>query len=170
VEVDWDRLDREYEIPRVITRTDGRDNAWMIIRRAHMPPGGQGDPPSLEIEIAVPQLGQPAKAKDAAEEDVCLDTPTLTIADRSVRFPTRLTEGQRLVCRDQTTWHVFNADGTEAASGRLSDPLPRLSTGRNPIKLDFQQQVAARFRVVVKVVKVYHQRGLAMRSEQGEQS
>ncbi|MBC8868684.1 MAG: hypothetical protein H8E44_04675 [Planctomycetes bacterium] len=67
----------------------------------------------------------------------------------------RLIAGQRLVCRDQTTWRVFNADGTEAASGQLPDSFPLLSPGTNPAKLDFQEQAAPSFRVVVKIVKVY---------------
>jgi hypothetical protein len=120
-----------------------------------MPPGGQGNPPSLEIEISLAQIGQPEKPADAAVNEVGLVTPTLTIGDRSVRFPTPLIQGQRLVCRDQATWRVVNANGTEAASGQLTDPFPRLSPGVNAVKLDFLKQAAPSFRVVVKIVKVY---------------
>jgi hypothetical protein len=63
--------------------------------------------------------------------------------------------GQRLVCRDQATWQVRNADGSEAAQGRLAEPLPPLSPGANPIQLEFQEQAAASFRVLVKTTKVY---------------
>jgi len=40
---------------------------------------------------------------------------------------------------DQTTWRVFNANGTEAASGQLADPFPPLFPGTNPVKLDFHK-------------------------------
>jgi hypothetical protein len=67
----------------------------------------------------------------------------------------RLVEGQRLVCRDQAQWRVFNADGTEAAAGRLTNPFPPLSPGTNRATLDFHKQAAPSFRVVVKTAKVY---------------
>jgi len=154
-DIDWNQLDREYDIPRIITRADGRDNAWTIVRRADMPSERQGSSPSLEIEIALLQLGQAEKPAEAAADGDHLDTPTLTIGDRSVRFPARLTAGQRLLCRDQATWRILNADGTQAASGQLADPFPTLSPGTNPVKLDFPSQPAPNFRVVVKTVKVY---------------
>jgi hypothetical protein len=154
-EIGWGRLDREYEIPRVITRLDGRDNAWTIVRRADMAPDSPGTPPSLEIEIAFAPLTAPEKPADAAATSAGLDEPTLTIGDRSVRFPIRLTAGQRLICRDQTTWRVLNADSTEAASGRLPEPVPLLAPGTNPVRLDFQASAASNLQVVVKTVKVY---------------
>ena len=154
-EIDWKRLDREYEIPRVVTRLDGRDNVWTIIRRADMGPGAEAALPSLEVEIAVvppDPAGAPAGAATAA---AVLDTPTLTIGDRAVRFPVRLAAGQRLVCRDQATWQVLNADGGEAAAGRLADPFPPLIPGANPVKLDSPTPAAPNLRLVVKLVKVY---------------
>jgi hypothetical protein len=154
-EIDWDQLGREYEIPRVITRTDGRDNVWSIVRRRGMPPSGEGTAPLLEIEIAFAPLEQPNRETETATSDTELGTPTLTIGDQAIRFPTGLIEGQRLVCRNQTTWRVLNADGTEAASGQLSGPFPQLAPGTNPVKLEFQQQSSDSFRVVVKIVKVY---------------
>jgi hypothetical protein len=154
-DIDWTRLDREYDIPRIISRTDGRDNAWAIVCRADMPGDGASKPPLLEVEIAVLQLGKPEQQAGAAESVAALDTPILTIGDRSVRFPMRLVEGQRLVCRDQAQWRVFNADGTEAAAGRLTNPFPPLSPGTNRATLDFHKQAAPSFRVVVKTAKVY---------------
>ena len=67
--------------PTAVT-TSGRSSAeptW----RADAP----GTPPSLEIEIAFVPLTPPEKPADAAASSVGLDTPTLTIGDRSVRFP-----------------------------------------------------------------------------------
>ena len=154
-EIDWARLDREYEIPRVVTRTDGYDNAWTIVRRAGTPGDDPAATPRLEVEIAVVQLSPPEQQTDTAASAAWLDTPTLTIGDCAVSFPARLTEGQRLICRDQAAWHVLNADGTTAASGRLPDPFPTLAPGANRTMLEFQRQVASNFRAVVKLVKVY---------------
>jgi hypothetical protein len=73
-----------------------------------------------------------------------------------VRFPVRLAEGQRLVCRDQATWRVFGADGAEVASGNVAGSLPALSPGANRVMLDFQEKKGASAqRVQVKTTKVY---------------
>ena len=155
-EIDWARLDREYDVPRIITQTDGRDNSWTIVRRTDLPAGAAAAPPALELEIAIVQLDPPADPPDAATDKASyLDTPRLTIGRQTASFPTRMVAGQRLVCRDQATWQVRNADGSEAAQGRLAEPLPPLSPGANPIQLEFQEQAAASFRVLVKTTKVY---------------
>ena len=155
-EIDWKRLDREYEIPRVVTRVDGTDNVWNIIRRSDAPGGRQGSPPALEVEIAVQHLGKPEKAGETAQDGTYLHNPILTIGDQPIRFPVRLLEGQRLVCRDQATWRVFGPDGAEVASGDVAGPLPTLSPGANRAMLDFQDKTGApSFRVLVKTAKVY---------------
>jgi hypothetical protein len=154
-EIDWTRLDREYDMPRIITQTDGRDNTWAIVHRADTPADAAASPPFLEVEVALVQLGKPEPQAGAAETAAYLDTPILTIGNRSVRFPTRLVEGQRLVCCDRATWRVVNADGTESATGSLADPFPPLSPGANGVKLEFHEQAAPSFRVVVKTAKVY---------------
>ena len=155
-EIDWKRLDREYDVPRIVTRIDGTDNVWNIIRRPGLPGGRPQSPPTLEVEIAVQQLGKPEK-KDATKQSIaCLENPVLTIGDRPVRFPVRLLEGQRLVCRDQAAWHVFGPDGVEIASGDVAGPFPTLSPGANRVTLDFQDtKGASSFRVQVKTTKVY---------------
>ena len=153
-EIDRARLGREYEIPRIITQTEGHENVWTIVRRAD-PPGTAANPPRLETEIAVVQLGKPEKQADSAEQVAALNTPILTIGESAVRFPTRLAEGQRLVCRDQSSWRVLHPDDTEAASGRLPASFPTLAVGTNRVQLEFQDAAASSFRVVVKTVKVY---------------
>jgi hypothetical protein len=153
--IDWKRLDREYDIPRAITRTDGDDNVWTMIRRMDGPSGKAGSAPLLEIEIACVKSDPIEKSSDDPASNNNLAEPKLTIGGRSVRFPTRLIAGQRLVCRDGVTWHVLNADGTDAASGELPTPIPQLAPGTNTVKLEFQQQIPTGFRAVVKTVKVY---------------
>jgi hypothetical protein len=109
----------------------------------------------VEVEIAVQHLRQPEKKGQTAERGAYLETPVLTIGEESVRFPVRLLEGQRLVCRDQAAWRVFGADGAEAASGDVAGPFPTLSPGANRAMLDFHEKAASSFRVTVKTAKVY---------------
>ena len=137
--IDWGRLDREYEIPRVVTRPDGRDNVWTIVRRADRPADWQGSLRRWRSNRlrASPTAGEASRGRgssgglDNADPD---DRRSSRCVSR-----VRLTAGQRLVCRDQATWRVFDADGAEAASGRLTEPFPPLAPGTNPIKLDFQR-------------------------------
>lgn len=150
-EINWNRLDREYDIPRVVTRSDEIDNAWSIVRRADGPKGRQDSAPVLEIEIKVEQLGKPEKEGEAAH----LDTPIFTIGDASVRFPVRLLAGQRLICRDHTSWRVLGANGEEVASGNVSGSFPTLAPGANRITLAFEKESCSDFRVLVKTAKVY---------------
>ncbi|NUQ64147.1 MAG: LamG domain-containing protein [Pirellulales bacterium] len=155
-QIDWKRLDREYDIPRIVTGIDGADNVWSIIRRSDAPSGRQAMPPVLELEIAVQSLGKPEKEKKTAGGGAYLDTPILAIGDQSVRFPVRLGEGQRLVCRDRAAWRVVGADGAEVASGNVAGPLPPLSPGANRVMLDFQDKKdVSALRVQVKTTKVY---------------
>ncbi len=152
-EIGWNRLDREYDIPRVVTRTDGIDNDWKIVRHADGPKGRQDRARVLEIEIRVEQLGKPEKEGEEAH----LDTPTLTIGDALVRFPVRLLAGQRLVCRDQTSWRVLGANGDDVASGKVSGSFPTLAQGANRVTLAFEKESCSDLRVLVKTAKVYRE-------------
>ena len=153
-EIDWKRLDREYDIPRIVTRFDGADNVWNIVRRSDAP-GGQEKPPVLEVELAIPQLPKPEKQAVGKDREAFLAEPVLAIGEQSVRFPVRLMDGQRLVCRDQATWRVLGADGAEVAVGQVAGTFPTLLPGANRVTLASQAQPTADFRVIVKTVKVY---------------
>lgn len=109
----------------------------------------------LEIEIQVQQIAGREKEGEAGQDAAWLGEPVLTIGDESVRFPVRLRRGRRLVCRDQSTWRVLDAEGTEVASGEVAGAFPALSPGANRIGLDFEEKPAAGFRVLVNAVKVY---------------
>jgi hypothetical protein len=154
-EIDWSRLDREYDIPRVVTRTDGTDNVWSICRRADGPGGRPDSAPVLEIEVKVEQIGKANKEGATANGVDHLDTPILTIGDASVRFPARVRAGQRLICRDHTHWKVAGANGDEIASGTVSGSFPTLAPGANRITLAFEKGPSSDFRVLVKTAKVY---------------
>jgi hypothetical protein len=153
-QIQWQRLDREYDIPRIITRIDGDDNEWTIIRRVESPDIDRA-PPNLEIEIAPIRIAPPTDAAEGANIEAFLDEPTLTIDGHAITFPVRLLEGQRLICQDQTSWYVLDKQGTQVAAGQLAEPLPTLAPGTNPVTLDFGKQVASSIRVVVKTTKIF---------------
>jgi hypothetical protein len=153
-EIDWARCDREYDIPHVITQCDPLDLVWSIYCRpneAH----GEEFAAMLEVEIRVHQVDKPGAAGASSDAPAFLDTPTLTIGGRAVTFPTKLSAGQRLVCRDLKTWHVRNADGTDVASGKLPQSIPHLAPGPNRVELDFASRPERDFRVEVRTVKRY---------------
>jgi hypothetical protein len=154
-EVDWKCLDREYDIPRLVTQGDGTDNVWSITRRADAPNGQRAVPPVLEIEMEVERLGDVKKEKLTVDAAPYLDTPVFTIGDASVQFPVQLQAGQRLVCREHAGWRVLSADGGVSASGSVSVPFPTLAPGANRVSLAFKDAFCGDFRVMVKTVKVY---------------
>ncbi len=130
-EIDWNRLDRKFDLPRIVTRIDGTDNVWHMVRCA-----GPADKPAprLQLELRVdPVLGGPGDA-DADP----LDTPMLTIGERTVRFPVTLGPGQRLICRDQSTWTVLGPDNAIVAEGLIAGDFPVIDPGTNPVRLNFE--------------------------------
>jgi hypothetical protein len=150
-QIGWKHLNRQYDVPRVVTQLDGLDNVWSIIRRSDGPQGQQEIASQIEIEIKVEQLGQ----SNVDGEEAHLATPVLTIGESPVRFPVRLLAGHRLLCRDQAHWQVLSADGEEVASGKLSDLFPNLVPGTNRIAIGFENVSSSDFRIVVKTAKVY---------------
>ncbi len=150
-QIGWKYLNRQYDVPRIVTRIDGADNVWSIVRRADGPKGRQDGPPRIELEIKVEQLG-PSEVEGEVPQ---LTTPVLTIGEASVGFPVKLLAGQRLLCRAQSHWRVLSADGEEVASGELSESLPTLVPGANRIAIGFEKVSSSDFRVVVKTAEVY---------------
>jgi hypothetical protein len=126
-QIGWKHLAREYAMPRWINTPDGADNTWDV-------PVRPGEKARLEIELS----GD-------------LDTPTLTMNGHALRFPVALRPGQRLVCRDQRHWRVFDAKRAQIAEGDLTVALPALEGGVNRVAFT----CAAADRAVVKLVKVY---------------
>ena len=70
-DVNWKRLEHEYEMPRFITRQDGKDNVWNIMRRDE---GGASpnDNPRLEFSLDIYNAGQ-AQSHSGATVDVLDD-------------------------------------------------------------------------------------------------
>lgn len=125
--IDWKRLTREYDMPRWITTPDDASNTWNL-------PVRPGEKARLEIEF-----------------NGGMDTPVLTVNGSVLRFPVVLKPGQRLVCRDQRHWTVFDEKRTRIAEGELATAPPVLKGGPNRISFTCNTPD----RAVVKLVKMY---------------
>lgn len=84
-EVDWSKLQYEYDLPRLITRFDGRDNRWTSVLRDEGG-AGPGDRARLDFDIAVERIGA-TKAlhddKDAIVIDDCADPARLLPSEQN---------------------------------------------------------------------------------------
>ncbi len=125
--IDAARMDREYGMTRTILTPDGPDNTWEIAVRP-------GETARLEIEFAG-----------------AMESPVLTVGDRSLRFPVALKAGERLLCRDSRTWTVLDAKRARIAEGRLDTPVPTLKSGPAPVVFT----CTAPDRAQVRLIKVY---------------
>jgi hypothetical protein len=125
--INWRRLDREYEMPRLILAADSTENAWEI-------PVRSGEKARLEIEL-VGAMG----------------SPTLTVNGRKVPFPVTLKAGERLLCRDGRRWTVLDTRRVQLSAGQLDDKVPLLAPGPNRVAF----ACASPDHALVKLVKVY---------------
>ncbi|MDD3544842.1 MAG: hypothetical protein PHG96_05710, partial [Kiritimatiellae bacterium] len=127
-QIDWRRLEREYEMPRLIDSENGLVRSrWTVAVRPR-------SKARLEIELK----GE-------------IDNPVLTIGNSVARFPVKLKARDRLVCRDGKTWQVYGADRAKLAEGSLDKTLPILRGGPNEIALN----CCAKGQALVKLTKVY---------------
>ncbi|MBT3375105.1 MAG: hypothetical protein HN742_24040 [Lentisphaerae bacterium] len=62
-EVDWSKLQYEYDMPRMITRFDGRDNSWTSVLRDEGE-ASPGDRATLDLDIAVERIGATEAVRD----------------------------------------------------------------------------------------------------------
>jgi hypothetical protein len=125
--IGWKCLAREYEMPRWITASQSASHLWNVAVRP-------GEKAHLEIEFCGG-----------------MDTPVLTVNGRALRFPVALKPGQRLACRDQRHWTVFDAQRAPVAEGDLAGAPPVLQSGPNRVAFTCN----APERALVKLVKVY---------------
>ncbi len=154
-EIDTKPLEREYELPRIITRFDGIENIWSIVCRDPIDRARPEPSPMLEVEIEASVLGTQPTGGPASVSEAFVDSPTLTIGDRRVRFAARIAPEGRLVCRDQVHWTVFDAKGEVVGQGGLTEPIPSLSRGETPVRLDVEKISGDDLRVRCKLIKVY---------------
>ena len=140
-DVDWSKLRYEYDMPRVITRFDGRDNCWTSVLRDE---GGAspGDRATLEVDIAVEQIGAD-KVK-----------PMLVVNGQGLSMPAVIGRGQVLRCRGERSWTLVEK-GQPLLQGEFAEPLPALTKGVNRLQLRCDELGDADCRISVSCVKVY---------------
>ncbi len=126
-EIDWSKLDREYDMPRWITEPDGADNTWGLSVRP-------GETAKVEIELSG-----------------AMENPTLTVKGQKITFPVTLTADQRLLCLDQRKWIVIDEKRAIVTEGELPEPIPTLSAGANELHFTCDKPEHA----IVRVTKVY---------------
>ena len=156
--VDWKYMAHDYELPRTIFREDGIDNVWTVIVRDS---GGKAQPPKLEFDLDVvssgvvsAQNGKGDNAQDGADAAV-LANPTLNINGQSVSFQCNLKAGQRLRCRNWTTFTVLDEEDHPVHTGRVIGSLPKLKPGAHKATLTFGSRGSETFNVTAKITKVY---------------
>lgn len=131
-QVDWSKLNREYDMPRWITEPEGASNAWNL-------PVRPGETAKLEIELSG-----------------AMENPSLNIQGKTIQFPVSLELDQRLLCSDQRKWVVIDKDRATVTEGELPEPIPALSGGANEIRVSCGKPNHA----IVRLTKVYESRGM----------
>ena len=126
-EIAWKRLARECEMPHWSTSPERANNAWDLPVRPR-------ENARLEIEL-----------------NGGMDTPVLTVNGDPLRFPVVLKPGQKLVCRGQRHWTVFNMECARVAEGDLTAAPPILKGGSHRISFTCSIPDHA----MVKLVKVH---------------
>jgi hypothetical protein len=151
-QINWQLLRDEYDAPRVVTKIDGRENAWEVICR-------KGDKPlPFGVEIDVEQV----KASDAASNRPAPPTPAarllrnpeLTIGTKRLTFPAELSTGDRLVFDGRNCRLYRKAQSEPELIRPLGAPVT-LQHGRNLVVLSFGSDPLPQFRVAVSLVKHY---------------
>lgn len=125
--IGWEHLAREYEMARLITEPNGPGNMWDIAVRP-------GEKAQLEIELCG-----------------VMESPSLAVNGRILRFPVSLKAGQRLLCRDRRRWTVLDAQRATVTEGTLDEKVPALTAGLTRVAFT----CLATDRAQVKLVKVY---------------
>lgn len=71
--VNWARMNLEYEIPRIIHKQDGKDNTWTITRRDENG-ASPNDIPTLEFHIDVISAGSNALTYNNSQNNILVDS------------------------------------------------------------------------------------------------
>jgi len=143
----WQLLRDEYDMPRVVTRLDGKENSWEVISRRGATPAPFG------VEIDVQQVAAPGAAPKGSEAPT-LKTPVLTIGTTRLAFPAELTTGDRLVF-DGSRCRIYRKAGAEPERIEAQGTPATLQPGRNRAVLTFDSDPLPQFRVTVSLVKHY---------------
>lgn len=135
--VNWALLGDEYEIPRLITKLDGKDNAWQVICR-------KDARAELGVEMDVEQIAAGERLKHLQ----------LAIGSQRLVLPVELAVGDRVVLEGKTGRVYRKSGGAMETFNLAGDPLT-LQGGIYPVVLSFASTLHPEFRVAVSLVKHY---------------
>ncbi len=144
-EVDWDQLQREYELPRPLTAFDGWSNRWSVQCRAGRASLTAGEEASLELEIKANQI----------PTGLSMRNPVFLLNGKRFSFPVELQNETLLCCKDRRNWQLFDAEGNPLQQGILLDEIPALPPGCSEVGLDCQCSGNGDFRITVLLCKRY---------------
>jgi len=85
-----------------------------------------------------------------------LRDPTLTVAGKEIRFPVAMHAGDRLALGATGDCRLFRKSG-DIEKVKPLGPVPKLSSGRNPVVFSLPDSAPRGFRVFVSLVKLYPQ-------------
>ena len=131
----------DYDAPRIVTRLDGRQDAWQVVCRK----GAARVPFGVELDVEHVKAAKPAGM---------LRHPTITVGAVRLVFPVELGQGDQLVF-----------DGRRCRVHRKARPEPEwiepqggpatLAPGVNRVQLSFASDPPSEFRAAVSLVRYY---------------
>ena len=136
-QINWSLLRDEYDRPRAITRSAGRENRWPVVCRQSAKLAALG----VELEV---------------HQAVTLRDPQLNVGRQKIVFPVVLSAGDRLVYDGFAGCRVYRQDkpGPEAIQPR-GTPLS-LKPGRNTVRFMAAAGSDPEFRAVLTLVKHFY--------------
>ena len=146
-QINWQLLRDEYDMPRVVTKLDGKENSWEVICRK----GEKPVPFGVEIDV---QQAKPAGATPARPGTLTVRNPQLAIGTQRLVFPAELSPGDRLVF-DGSKCRVHRKTGSEPEWIQPQGVPATLQPGRNRVVLSFGSDLPPEFRIAVSLVKHY---------------
>ena len=119
-DIDWSKLQYEYDRPRMITRFDGQANTWTSVLRDE---GGAspGDQATLEVDIAVERIGAREELfddKEAIVIDDCAD-PARFIPSEQNDYSRFAMDGESLGVANGVTREATAAPGPKLPRGAV---------------------------------------------------
>ena len=79
----------------------------------------------------------------------------MNINGKAVTFKCSLKAGQRLRCRNETSFTIIDEEDRPVHFGRISGAFPKLKPGANKVTLTFGKNIPDNFKVIAKITKVH---------------
>ena len=142
--INWQLLREEYDLPRVITKLDGQENAWDVVCRQ----GAKSVPFGFEMDV------EQVSDVRALPAIAGLRNPVLTIGGKRLAFPAELSTGDRLVF-DGVKCRLHRKTAAELEWIQPQGGPVTLEPGRTHVVLSFDADLLPQFRVATSLVKHY---------------